>query len=180
MEKQHKRYVIKFNIDLKEIDFYFKKNPNLQKITIENDKLEIVLSDAKYMTPVKMVSEDLFTFTKDMKIGCKEDVIVNELSKIFEHEIINRYTLKGEEEKNISPQKECKTIRYHGDRIETGALKFGADHAGVFFRGDHSLYNAFVINNLIDKLNSKDIELDPVELAVLKGIANTFQSCKNK
>lgn len=67
-------------------------------------------------------------------------------------------------------------------RMETGAVQFGDDWPGTFFRGDDSFHFAVHLNDLLRKAEEKTPKTaeDFVNIAVCKGLASTLMSCMIK
>jgi hypothetical protein len=57
------------------------------------------------------------------------------------------------------------------DRVETGPLQFDEDWPGVFIRGDNAGYYCMILRQYLDKIDN------PIDKAVLEGLASTLESC---
>lgn len=55
-------------------------------------------------------------------------------------------------------------------RVETGPLQFGTDWPGVFIRGDEALYMAMILQNVIDAVEDKN--LDMIRTLSILGLEN--------
>jgi soluble cytochrome b562 len=61
-------------------------------------------------------------------------------------------------------------------RAESGALRFGDDWPGVFFRGDDAGYSAMVLGQFIELMRGKD-GIHPIMLAQVEGVQRKLASC---
>ena len=59
------------------------------------------------------------------------------------------------------------------ERIETGPLQFGKDWPGIFIRGDHALYYAMKLEELLNG----DETLDPIDTITIQGLLDLLRSC---
>lgn len=63
---------------------------------------------------------------------------------------------------------------FHG-RIESGAMCFGEDWPGVFFRGDNALAFAIMLQAVIPVVEKSDLPFFTVDM--LKGLMSDLNSC---
>ena len=61
-------------------------------------------------------------------------------------------------------------------RPETGPMEFEGDWCGVFIRGDNAAHYAYLLDHVLDNIESEDrLALDFTIVAVLRGLVNTLQ-----
>ena len=64
-------------------------------------------------------------------------------------------------------------------RPETGAMSFGDDWPGVFIRGDNAIHFGMTLKRVLNG-EVKEKELDPITVAVLRGLVELLESCQVK
>ncbi len=62
-------------------------------------------------------------------------------------------------------------------RPETGAMSFGDDWPGVFIRGDNAIHFGMTLKRVLNG-EVKEKELDPITVAVLRGLVELLESCR--
>jgi hypothetical protein len=61
-------------------------------------------------------------------------------------------------------------------RVESGALQFGGDWPGVFFRGDDAGYSAMVLGQFIEIVRQSDA-MHPIMLMQVESVQQRLASC---